>query len=707
MNQVLVQKINSTLLNAKENGLSFRALAAACGIKPRQQREFRDCLRFLESKGKIIDRKTKIYHTNFISFSMGVVTRLMKTYGFVRLSETQEEMFVPGRFFMGAMPGDTVLVSPIKSRGTSPEGEIVKIVKEGASEFTGTLEQNELGFYVSPDSLIRFDLPIKKIDIKTAKVGDKVMCRIVERGERHSDHKIKVVTVYGDAQTAANCAQALLDVNGINVEFPQQVIIEAQYVSNQGIKASEIAQRLDLREEIIFTIDSADTKDIDDAISLKKTTEGYELGVHIADVSYYVKQDSKLEEEAFNRGTSIYFADRVVPMLPRELSNGICSLNENVDRLAFSCFMKVSFEGKLLSFDFKKTVINSRVKGVYKEINKILDNTEDEQIKNKYDGLYETIFLMKELANILTKNKIARGAPEIETVESYIVLNENGITVDIIPRARGESEVIIEEFMLMANQAAASMARVKSVPFVYRVHEPPSEDKLTALHTALTALLVPCADVKPGVPASVLSKLIVSARGQKTFPLVNTLVLRSMSKAKYHEVEQGHYGLVLDDYAQFTSPIRRYPDLTIHRILSEISRGTPSKKIIAKYSEFVVKSARRSTETELKAMKLERDCDDCYKAEYMKSHIGEDFDGIISSLAYHGVYVSLPNSIEGLVKVENLPIGEYDYDEMLSFTNKNTGKTYRIGDEIRIKCISVDVSAGNIDFKAVEPEEIA
>lgn len=702
MNQVLIQKINKTLKKAKKRGLNFKELASLCGINiKKQQREFREAIRFLEAKGLVIDRNTRIYHTDFLELWAGTVTRLMKTYGFVRRKEDGVEIFIPGKYFMGAMPGDSVLVTPIPSKGASPEGEIVKIIHEGNAEFTGTLKQTENGWAVEPDELIRFDMPVSNRDAKNAKDGDKVCCRIIARGSRHSEHRAMIVNSYGDAQTAANCAQALLDVNRISTTFPAQVKAEAVFINNRGIKENDLFDREDYRDEIIFTIDGADTKDIDDAISLRKMGDSYELGVHIADVSHYVKQNSKLDEEAFNRGTSIYFADRVVPMLPPELSNGICSLNPKEDRLAFSCIMTVSATGHLVDYAFKKSVIRSRVKGVYKEINQILDHSESEEIRQKYNGLYDTIFLMHELAKILTQNKRDRGAPEIETSESYIVLDENGITVDILPRTRGESEVMIEEFMLIANEAAASAAKLKEVPFVYRIHEPPSEDKMTGLHTALTALGIDAKTIKTGAPPLELSKLITNAKGTRLYPLINTLVLRSMSKAKYHEVPIGHYGLGLENYAQFTSPIRRYPDLTIHRILSEIAKGTPSKKITAKFEKFVVKSARRSTETELNAMKLERQCDDIYKAEYMKAHIGEEFDGIISSLAPQGIYVSLPNTAEGLIKVEHLPKGEYDFNDMLEYKNRLSGKSYRIGDNVRVRCISVDVSAGNVDFEAI------
>lgn len=701
MNQVLVQRITKSLKNANKKGLSFKELLTLCGVRPNQQREFRECIRFLEKQGTVLDRKFKIYHTDFLNLSRGTVSRIMKTFGFVKLDD-DSEMFIPGKFFMGAMPGDTVLVAPIKGRGASPEGEIVKVLAQSSSEFTGILRENEEGVYIEPDSFIRFNIELTKGNIKDAKIGDKVRCRITERGERHAEHRAEIVLTYGDSQTAVNCAQAILDLNGITVDFTGEVSSSAEIINKKGISQSEISHRLDLRDDDIFTIDSADTKDIDDAISLTRAGDYYRLGVHIADVSYYVKPGSTLDEEALNRGTSIYFADRVVPMLPKALSNGICSLNEKVDRLTFSCIMAIDKEGKLVDFEFKKSVIHSKVKGVYSEINQILKNSETQDIKEKYAGLYDTIFLMKELAEILTRNKRERGAPEIETSESYIILDDNGIAVDIKPRTRGESEVLIEEFMLMANEAAASAAKLKEVPFVYRVHEPPSPEKIEVLHTALTTLGIPCSDVKEGLTAKVLSGLIEDAKGSKLYPIINTLVLRSMSKAKYHEVPIGHYGLALENYAQFTSPIRRYPDLAIHRVLGELASGMPSVKVAKKFEKYVVNASRRSTEAELNAMRLERECDDCYKAEYMKAHVGEEYDAIVSSLAHHGIYVMLDNTIEGLVKTDSLPSGEYEFDGMFEFKSLLNNKIYRIGDAVKVKCVSVDVSAGNIDFQVVE-----
>lgn len=697
MKQKLIESVKMALKRAKDNGLTIKQLSDMCGVGRENRRELSECLRILTAKEIVVESKLRLYHTDYMASLKGEVVRLRKKFGFVKLQDGTE-MFVPGRFFLGALPGDTVLVNPIKSRTGEPEGEIIKVLKEGEATFTGTIRQEDGKFFIEPDSLMSYDMPIDKADLAGAGIGEKVLFRIKKRGRRHSEHEAAVITSFGSSQNAYNCAKAMLALNDVTPEFSDTVIAEAKAIDQINLPQTDLSSRTDMRDEIIFTIDGADTKDIDDAISIRRRGDMFELGVHIADVSHYVKPQSALDEEAFKRGTSIYFADSVVPMLPPELSNGICSLNPNVDRLAFSCIMAIDSTGKLIDFDFKKTIIHSRVQGVYSEINSILSHSETDEIKTKYQGLYETIFLMEELADILTQNKHERGAPEIETVETKIILDHNNVAVGVEPRLRGKSEVVIEEFMLMANQSAATAAKLKEIPFVHRVHEPPSEQKLATLVAAMNTLGVDSKPITVGLPAKTLSKLIADSRDKKYYPVVNVLVLRSMSKAKYFEEPIGHYGLALDNYAQFTSPIRRYPDLSIHRILSDVVKGMPLPKVRAKYEKFVVASARHSTERELVSMRLERNCNDCYKAEYMKSHIGEVFDAIISSVAFHGLYVSLPNSIEGLIKVENLPEGQYEFDELFTMKETLGGTSYSIGDAIKVKCISVDVSSGNVDF---------
>ena len=702
MNQVLYQKIADRVKRAKAHGISKRELFSCCHIRPRQNREFAECLARLEQKHVVFFTDRRFVHRDFLPVREATVTRLNKTYGFARFTDDDSTVFIPGRYFKGAMPGDKILVTPIESKGNSPEGAVAKILKEGDSSFTGTLVNSDDGTYIHPDGMIRYNIRVRSRDMGGAKAGEKVICRIAKRGDSHAGHTVEVTKSFGDGQTAVNCAEAVLELNGISHEFESGVSAEANRLAEKGISPHDLEGRTDLRKEILFTIDSADSKDLDDAVSLKRTDEGYELGVHIADVSHYVRPNSALDKEAYRRGTSIYFADRVVPMLPPALSNGICSLNPREDRLAFSCIMQVGRDGSLQGYSFQKSVIRSAVKGVYKEINSILNHGESEEIAQKYAGLTDRIFLMKELADILTANKRRRGAPEIETSESYILLDENSKAVGIVPRDRGESEVIIEEFMLMANEAAATFARESGIPFVYRVHEPPSEEKIENLRAVMEALGINTSRIKVGMPPAVLSSLLEEAKGRPYSPIVNRIVLRTMSKAKYLEQPIGHYGLALKNYAHFTSPIRRYPDLTIHRILTDVVSGVPADKIKSRYEVFAGQSARQSSTAEQDAMQLERECSACYKAEYMKAHIGEEYDGIISSVAPHGIYVELPNTVEGLLRLEALPAGGYDFDGMIEYKNRQTGQTYRIGDPIRVRCSAADVSAGNIDFALCE-----
>ncbi|MCM1577544.1 MAG: VacB/RNase II family 3'-5' exoribonuclease, partial [Ruminococcus sp.] len=477
---------------------------------------------------------------------------------------------------------------------------------------------------------------------------------------------------------------------------------EARHIGGMKITDKDIYSRLDLRDQIIFTIDGADTKDIDDAVSIEKTAEGYKLGVHIADVSHYVKENSELDKNAFMRGTSIYYADKVIPMLPPALSNGICSLNPQEDRLAFSCLMEISAEGQLQKYKFTKTVIRSRVKGVYSEINQILANRDTPQnipaeIAKKYEGLQDEIFLMKELADILTANKIKRGAPQIETAECKIIV-ENDRCVDVKKRDRGDSEVIIEEFMLMANEAAAKTARERQLPFVFRVHEDPAPEKISELMEIVERLGIPHShftDVKP----IHLAEILENSKDSGLSAVINSMVLRSMAKAKYSHEPLGHFGLVLADYAHFTSPIRRYPDLAIHRILTDACYNKVPADVIAKrYGKFAVSASLQSSDCELTAMRVERDCEDCYMAEYMAAHLGESFDAIISGVTEYGLYAQLENTVEGLIKIETLPDGIYEYDGHFSLT-KNGKTAYTVGDKLCVTCVRSDVAGGKVDFE--------
>ena len=554
---------------------------------------------------------------------------------------------------------------------------------------------------VMPDKLCDEPLFIAKAGSKPLRVGDKVAFSIKKRGERHFDHTVAIADTFGSSENAKSSAEAYMLVNGLHTEFPDEVLAEAAKLNIDEPDADEITRRLDLRGEPIFTIDGADTKDIDDAVSISKVNGGYKLGVHIADVSHYVKKGSKLDEEAFYRGTSIYYADRVVPMLPKELSNGICSLNPNVDRLAFSCLMDVSADGKLLSYRFEKSVIRSRVKGVYAEVNKILDGSADDTIKEKYSRVIERIPAMRELAEILEKNRINRGAPDIDTVESKIITDENGVCIDVKARDRGIAERIIEEFMLMANNAAASLAMKEKFPFVYRVHEAPPAEKLLTLNETLTALGINPEGITERSTAADLAKILRDNKDSEKSVVINRIVLRTMMKARYSEEPLGHYGLVMPEYAHFTSPIRRYADLSIHRILTDYVYALSNEKLNKKFTQFAAEAAMQASNTELSAVRCERECENFYMAEYMKNHIGEEFDGFISGVSPSGVFVALDNTIEGMVSVTKLPLGDYDVQHGVILTGAANGQVFTVGDKVKVKCVSVNVNGGFIDFEFI------
>lgn len=694
----MVFRIKNILMKRGKKGVDQKTLKKILQIQRNENVAYEKVVEEMVSQGEVVKIGYRLIMAKFLNLKEAEVVRLNETYGFIKVLEDGSEYFVAGRNFAGALPNDIVRVILAKDKTGRDEAIVVSISQELCTGFGATVKEIlQGGVRVQPD-LFRFEYVVERGMIDRVSLGEKVYCKISKRGKTHHQHKLMITRVYGDSQVAKNCADSLLDANGIELKFSEDEMNQAMMIEKKGITEDDIKNRVDLRDSVIFTIDGSNTKDIDDAISIKRRGDMYELGVHIADVSHYVKPHSPIEKVAYTRGTSIYFADRVVPMIPPQLSNGICSLNPNVDRLAFSCIMSVTNEGQLHDFKFEKTVIRSKIQGVYGEVNEILSEKESDELKEKYKGLYDNIFLMKELANKLTRNKIARGAPEIETTESYITLDNNGVAVDVHARERGESEVIIEEFMLLANQAAATASKLKEIPLVHRVHEPPSEEKIEMLNTSMKTLGIYTDDIKKGMKPRVLAELIRKSRGTNIYPIVNRIVLRSMSKAKYYQEPIGHYGLGLDEYAQFTSPIRRYPDLVVHRILSDCAMGVSSDKIIEKYAKVVEKSSLQSTQREIKAMKMERQCDDIYKAEYMKQHVGEEYEGVITSAANHGIYVTLPSSVEGLVRTSDLPSGEYKYDEVKGYTNVTTTQTYFVGDKINIVCTQVDVSNGQIDF---------
>ena len=691
------KEIARVLERAGNRGASAKSLQEQAGIRRHQTEAFFLVLAGMVKSGAIQQKRGRYYKARPRQTAEAVIVKVTEGFGFARPDEAQEDVFIPGRYLMGALPGDRVKITVRQGRGNLKEGEVLRILEEADYHFTGTFRVENGMPVVYPDAQMKGPVPIYKNETGGAKEGDKVSARIAKRGRRHFDHRAAVTAVFGSSQLAAVCCEAILADNGIEKQFPSQVLEEARRIQEKGISQREIDERLDLRGEIIFTIDGADTKDIDDAVSLVRLEDGWELGVHIADVSHYVRPRSALDAEAFGRGTSVYYADTVIPMLPKELSNGICSLNPQEDRLAFSALMHLDSDGALKQYAFRKTVIRSRVKGVYSEVNRILDGTAEEEIRKKYYGLEPVLHQMKELSQILASRRSQRGSLDLESTEAKILIGEDGRVKDILPRQSGESEGIIEEFMLVANEAAASFGLERELPFLFRIHENPSAEKLEALAELLKVLGLDAAQIKPGVRPSELQKILKAVKGTDMQMLVNSQLLRSMAKARYSEVNKGHFGLVLSKYSHFTSPIRRYPDLVIHRIMSESLKGMDSQEAQRRFGKFVQDAAVHSSAAEQRAMTVERSCEDCYKAEYMTAHLGENDEGIVSGVMERGIFVELPNTVEGMIRISEMP-GHFEYDGKIEVKDRDSGRRFRIGDRIRVKVAGADVSSGNVDF---------
>ena len=629
------------------------------------------------------------------------VVKLGKNFAFVMLEDGTSDIFIPGRFTKGAMPGDDVLVEKFEHPRVegSDEGAILAILTE-KNDLVGTVRRVEGRLRFVPDDCPAITMPLARDCEGGAKDGDKVAVEILNRGNRQEDHRVGVAMRFGSSDEAKRCAKALLYAKDIRTRFPDKVRDEAKKFEGAEVSEKDCEGRMDLRALPIFTIDSAETKDIDDAISLTRTSDGgFELGVHIADVSNYVKPGTELDNEAFSRATSVYYADQVVPMLPKALSNGICSLNENELRLAFSCLMRLDKNGDLTDYRFVKSIIRSRVKGVYSEINALLAGTADAEIKAKYADVIDQLPAMKELYGHRARLRKERGCMDIESGEVKLILDENGRCIDVKKRTSGESESMIEEFMLLANQCAAHFARVKQIPFVYRVHEEPNAEKLERLHALLQACGINDHFAKDVPAPKELSAILEGVRGTPYEQIINTGMLRCMSKALYEEKPKGHYGLVLKDYAHFTSPIRRYPDLAIHRIMTDMLKGTEKETMILRYTDFAERASKQSSEREVIAMQIERKAEDCYKAEYARRHLGECYEGTISGVTQRGLFIELDNGVEGFVPASSLTPSGTSLTEGVRLTDPASGKTWSLGDKMMITIVRADVNLGKIDFE--------
>ena len=688
------------ILSDSHKPLSINDIIKIMLLQKNMAKRIKDILKKLAKKKLINKSDNNLFwdpmNNNII---YATVTKINSTFGFVKVINSGEEIFIPGRYMLGALPGDTVIISKEENKSKNlSEGKILIITSFTEGIYNGRVKKLNIDEYRDEFffSSLEINFPLKIIDYdNNLKENQLIKVNVIHRGRDIIDHSAVVISYIGDALNPEDCCKLIMQQRNIRTEFDKRCLYEADYIASMVISEEEQGNRIDLTNEMIFTIDSEDSKDLDDAISISRSKEGYwNLGVHIADVSYYVKQGSNLDQEAFDRGTSIYYADKVIPMLPKELSNGICSLNPMENRLAFSALLKLDTEGTILSYEFKKTIIKSKVKGIYKEINQILEATENEQIKEKYSQVRDKIFLMSEFADILTRKRFERGSLNLETAESKIKINKDAI--NIVENIRGKSELIIEEFMLKANEAAAMFAQDKKIPFIYRIHEEPPAEKYLILCNVLTNLNLPLPKNESAIE---FSKILSNVEGTNLQFAINNIILRSLAKAKYSSRYIPHYGLALNNYAHFTSPIRRYPDLFIHRIMGEYIKSDNTPKSVKNFGNKVENIALQNSICEKLADSFECECEDIYKAYYMSKYINEEFNGIVCSVTQNGIYVRLFNIIEGFIHQNTLPKSEYEFINMIEFRDKrNNDFCIRIGDEVKVKIIKTDIFSGQIDF---------
>ncbi|MDD3745304.1 MAG: ribonuclease R [Anaerostipes sp.] len=701
------KKITNLIYDPQYQPLKQKELGYLLGVAPEERKEFVHLLKDLIKEGKIQVTKRGKYKKMEIETKTGVFTCNQRGFGFVSVEGEEGDYFIGERDMKDAFQSDTVLIEVTVADpkpGKRKEARVIKVLERGITHMVGTFQQNKSFGFVTPDNQkFDSDIFIAKKNCGNLTTGFKVVVEILSYGDENHSPEGKVTEVLGHKDDPRVDILSIVKAYNIPTEFDESVIHQVGQVPGE-VDTSKFMNRKDIRTWDTVTIDGEDAKDLDDAITLTKNEKGYRLGVHIADVSEYVTENSPLDKEAKKRGTSVYLVDRVIPMLPHQLSNGICSLNAGCDRLALSCIMDIDFNGKVTDHEIAETLINVNERMSYTDVSAVLKE-EEEQCK-RYKPLVPMFHLMAELSEIIRRSRHKRGSIDFDFPESKILLDEDGRPTDVFPSMRNAATKIIEDFMLMANETIAEEYYWQEIPFVYRNHENPDTEKINQLRAFLENFGIYLKSTKDEIHPKEVQKLLEKVEGTPEEPLISRLTLRSMKQARYTTESAGHFGLSTKYYCHFTSPIRRYPDLQIHRIIKENLRGNLNKKRIHHYEETLSKVALDSSKTERRAEEVEREVEKLKKAQYMERHIGEEYEGVISSVTAWGVYIELPNTIEGMIHVSKLPGDYYFYDEhTYSMVGERTNRTFKLGQKVKIRVKEVDILLKNIDFELVEEDE--
>lgn len=691
--------------------MKAKEMAFILGVTKENYSQFQIVLKELEDDYKIqCSKKGKYMLVDNNIYKTGILRLNSKGFGFVKVEELEDEIFISSSNMNNALNEDTVLVEIIDTdaiEGEHKEGKIIKILKHEKDTVVGVFQNSKnFGFVIPDDKKFGTDIFISKKNFLHAKNNQKVVVKITKFAEKNKKAEGKIVEVLGNRDEAGIDMLSLVKEYDLPYEFPEPVINEAKKI-NEPIVLENKNNRLDLRDKEIFTIDGEDAKDLDDAVNVEKLENGnYMLGVHIADVSNYVKENTNLDNEAILRGTSVYMMDRVIPMLPKELSNGICSLNEGQDRYTLSVIMEINPKGQVVSSDIRKSIINVTKRMSYTDVYRILEylnncNSKGDEFKPYFNHFY----LMQELAIILKNKRIKDGSLDLDVPESKIILDENGVAIDVKKYELTFANEIIEQFMLIANETVAEKFYWLEAPFIYRVHPVPDYDKIDELNKFLWSLGYKIKGNKDNIHPKAFAEVLEQVKGKPEERVVSNLILRTLKIAQYESENKGHFGIASKYYCHFTSPIRRYPDLFIHRVISKyIEKNYNLSQIdIDNFSEKALKYSKISSEREKVAQKVERDSVDIKKAEYMQSKIGKEYDGIISNITSFGIFVELENTVEGLIRFENMGNEYFIYDEEYKrLIGEESGRMFRIGDSVNIRVIEANKETRKISFELIE-----